>query len=225
MNIPYSKLNEEQKKDLTNMVSTYGSIPIIKTYMFRQHAIVINDAAIKQCRHEYTMQALKEIGIDPTDSACDRLLNFFRLRDDISFIAVTHSTDSGYVTMRKGCEDTACNYSSELSSECIHDTEVQSWRKSLKVSGNKKILVAVAWIYITNYRNIQMFPEVLSVDVTFGLCREQRNLLRFCGVDGHLQVFEVMNCFMPSKQFEAFDWAVRIALPKLVGLDCIKFNG
>ena len=192
--------------------------------MYQQHLIVINDAAIQQCRHDITMQSLKDIGIDPSDSACDRLLNFFRLREDISFIAVTHSIDSGYVTMRKGSQDSKCEYNAQSTSECIHDFEIKSWRNTLKVNKGKKILVAVAWVHSSNYRNIQLFPEVLSVDVTFGVCREQRNLLRFCGIDGHLKVFEVMNCFMPSKQFKAFDWAVRVALPKLIGTECLRFN-
>ena len=62
---------------------------------------------------------------------------------------------------------------------CIHDDEVLSWRKSLKIDDGKRILIALAWCHSSNQRNIHMFPEVLSVDVAFGVCREQRNLLRF----------------------------------------------
>ena len=69
-----------------------------------------------------------------------------------------------------------------------------------------------------------MFPEVLSVDVTFGVCREQRNLLRFCGVDGNFKVFEAMNCFMPSKQFKAYEWAVSVAFPQLSQTNALQFN-
>jgi hypothetical protein len=69
-----------------------------------------------------------------------------------------------------------------------------------------------------------MFPEVLSADVTFGICKEQRNLFRICGVDGDLQVYNAMNCFMTSKQYRAYDWAINVAFPKLVGKDVCKFN-
>ena len=69
-----------------------------------------------------------------------------------------------------------------------------------------------------------MFPEVLSVDVTFGVCREQRNLLRFCGVDGHFKIFEAMNCFMPSKQYKAYEWAVSVAFPRLAHSSSLRFN-
>ena len=88
----------------------------------------------------------------------------------------------------------------------------------------KKILVALAWMHEENQRNIFMFPEVLSADVTFGVCKEQRNLFRIVGVDGEFKVFHAMNCFMQSKQFRAYDWAINVAFPKLVGSNVLAFN-
>ena len=224
MNTPYSKLNEEQKKTLTTLVSSYGSVPIIKTYMHQQHHVLVNDSAITQARHDFTMASFREIGIDPSDSACDRLLSFFRIRDDISFVAVTHCIKSGYVTMRKGCNGASSEVTSEETSDCIHNDEIESWRNTLKVDKGKKILVALAWSHYSNYRNVGMYPEMLSVDVTFGVCREQRNLLRVVSIDGNMKVYEVMNCFMPSKQFKAYNWAMNVALPKLIGPEILKFT-
>ena len=74
------------------------------------------------------------------------------------------------------------------------------------------------------HRKILMYPEVLIADVIFGVCKEDRNLLRVCGVDGDLKVFETMNCFMPSKQFRAYDWAISVAFPKLVGQNILPYN-
>ena len=37
-------------------------------------------------------------------------------------------------------------------------------------------------------QNISLFPEFLSVDVTFGVNKERRNLLRVCGIDGNFKV-------------------------------------
>ena len=69
-----------------------------------------------------------------------------------------------------------------------------------------------------------MYPEFLSADVTFGVCKEQRNLFRFCGVDGDLKVFQAMNCFMPSKKFQMFDWAINVAFPRLIGQNILPYN-
>ena len=84
--------------------------------------------------------------------------------------------------------------------------------------------MAVTWCHDSNLRNVELFPEVLSVDVTFGVCREQRNLLRFCGVDGNFKTFEAMNCFMPSKQFKAYEWVVSVAFPQLAQTNALHFN-
>ena len=73
-------------------------------------------------------------------------------------------------------------------------------------------------------QNISLFPDFLSVDVTFGVNKERRNLLRVCGIDGNYKVFTAFNCFLPSKQFRAYDWVRRVEFPKLVGMETLKFN-
>ena len=220
----YSNLNEEQKKDLTNVITSHGSVALIKSYMYQRHSILLNTSAVQAARHDFTIASLKLIGVDPSGSACDRLLSFFRMRDDVSFIAVSHTIDSGYVTMIKSSRDSNTKESHSKESTCIHDDEVLSWRNALKIDNGKKILVALAWCHESNQRNINMFPEILSVDVTFGVCREQRNLLRFCGVDGNFKTFEAMNCFMPSKQFKAYEWAISTAFPQLAQTNALAFT-
>ena len=68
------------------------------------------------------------------------------------------------------------------------------------------------------------FSRFLSIYVTFGLNKERRSLLRICGVDGNLKVFPGFNCFMPSKQFCAFNWVCRVAIPTLVGVETLRYN-
>ena len=220
----YSNLNEEQKKDLTEVITSHGTVPLIKSYMYQRHKLLLNTSAIQAARNDYTLASLKMIGVDPSGSACDRLLSFFRMRDDVSFIAVSHTTESGYVTMKKSARDLNTTECHSKETSCIHHDEILSWRNALRIDDGKRILVAVAWCHDSNLRNIKMFPEVLSVDVTFGVCREQRNLLRFCGVDGNFKIFEAMNCFMPSKQVKAYEWAVSVAFPQLAQTNALQFN-
>lgn len=73
-------------------------------------------------------------------------------------------------------------------------------------------------------KNITLSPEMLSVDVTFGINKEKLSLLRFCNVDSVLKVFPAFHCFIPSEQFRAFDWVCRIAFPKLVGEENLRAN-
>ena len=224
MYTPFSQLNDDLKKELSQLVSAYGSVPVIKTYMYQRHQIRLNNSAVEAARNEFIIQSLKDIGIDPTGSACDKLLSFFRLRDDVSFIAITHTISSGYVTMTKSSQKVNTVESPNKGDDCIYHDEVLSWRNSLKIADGTRILVAVAWMHNSNQRNIKMYPEFFSVDVTFGVCREQRNLLRFCGVDGQFKVFEAMNCFMPSKQYKAYEWAVSVAFPKLAPSTSLSYT-
>ena len=224
----YNQLTENQRLELLTIIEGSADMSFIRTLMYNKFGIVLNDNAIASARKDVFNQTLEEIGVDPSGSACDRLLAFFRCRNDISFISVTHSIESGFVTMKKNMNEKSVKNISQdvikLKSDAVLVEQVQNWRKCLNVDGGKKILVAFAWTHDEEKRKTNMFPEVFSADVTFGICKEQRNLFRICGVDGDLKVFNAMNCFMPSKQFRAYDWAINIAFPKLVGKHSCHFN-
>ena len=143
-------MNESQKKILADLVASHGSIPLIRTYMYKRCNLRINKSAVETARNDFTIRSLQEIGVDPTGSACDRLLSFFRNRDDVSFIAVSHTVDSGYVTMKKTAQDVNSVEMKSQENECIHHDEVLSWRNALKIEDGTKILVAVAWMHKSN---------------------------------------------------------------------------
>ena len=228
MSTPFSQLLPEQKEELMRTVQGSADISFIRTFMYNKFEIILNDNAISFARKEFMDKTLEEIGIDPSASACDKLLAFYRCRSDISFICVTHSLGSGFVTMKKNIEEKEIkNISKDVlkqNSDAICVKEIEAWRDMLKVGKEKKILVAFAWSHYDEQRKLNMFPEVLSADVTFGVCKEQRNLFRICGVDGEMKVYNAMNCFMPSKQYRAYDWAINVAFPKLVGRHSCQFN-
>jgi hypothetical protein len=130
--------------------------------MYNKFDIVLNDNTIGIARKEFFEKTLEEIGIDPSTSACDRLLAFYRARQDISFIFVTHSIESGFVTMKKNLNDTNVNDISkdieELNSDALHIEEIKNWRKMLNVDDGKKNLVAFAWTHHEEKRKAHMFP-------------------------------------------------------------------
>ena len=71
---------------------------------------------------------------------------------------------------------------------------------------------------------MHMYPEFLACDVTFGVSKEQRNLLLCVGIDGNNKIFPAMHCFMPSKELRAYHWAFNTALPYLLTTDSLAFN-
>ena len=224
----YSDLSQPIKDFIHKSIATNLHGPDIVNMVKSLHGINITTKAINTARVEYTRIILKEYCIDVANSSCDKLLDYFRANKDISFLSVTHSVHSGFVTHRR----TKNPQNDMVISETKHDVEattiseddVDSWRSHLKVNDGKEILVALAWVHEEDMRNVTLFPEFLSVDVTFGVNKQRRNLLRVCGIDGIFKVFTAFNCFMPSKQFRAFDWVCRVAFPKLVGKETLRFN-
>ena len=89
--------------------------------MFQRHHIRLNSSAVEAARNEFMMESLKDIGIDPTRSACDKLLSFLRIREEVSFIAITHTIISGYITMTKSAQHLNTVESPNKEDDFIHN--------------------------------------------------------------------------------------------------------
>ena len=139
--------------------------------------------------------------------------------------------DSGFVTYRKskGGDHPLLDYSDDGDDNnaayiSVYQTEVESWRKLLKVGNTNTLLVAFAWCHDDELQNAIKFPELWACDTTFGVTKEQRNLFLVAGIDGNNKVFTIFRCFMPSKEARAYNWALRIAFKNLVGEQALSFN-
>ena len=224
----YGDLSPGIRKYVHDALSNHIDGPSIVQMVFSQYGVNITLNTIKVARKEYINKIFNEYSVDPANSSCDRLLGYFRSNMDISFLSVTHSVDSGFVTFRRSkCPKNSVMITEEekdVEAQTISSDDMERWRSDLKVKDGKEILVALAWIHQDDMRNVTLFPEVLSVDVTFGVNKQSRNLLRVCGIDGNFKVFTAFQCFMPSKQFRAFDWVCRVAFPKLVGNEVLRYN-
>ena len=60
-------------------------------------------------------------------------------------------------------------------------------------------MITLVWVHEDGIQNVTLFPEFRSVDVTFEVNKERRDLLRFYGIDGNFKVFNAFSCTMPSK--------------------------
>ena len=137
----FSQLLPEQKDELMRTIEGSADISFIRTFMYNKFDIVLNDSTICYARKEFMEKTLEEIGIDPSASACDRLLAFYRWRKDISFISITNAIGSGFVTMKKNINDTDVKDISKdvlkQNSDAVCIKEIEAWRKMLQVDGQK----------------------------------------------------------------------------------------
>ena len=177
---------------------------------------------IRHYHRRNVLHIIDKAAKQPYGTPVDQLLYDFDKRPNVSYIYVLHSIDSGFVTHYKGNANTYSKSNEQYIS--VYQDEVETWRKLLQISGGTQILVAFAWCHDEQIRLMRMFPEFLACDVTFGVTKEQRNLLMLVGIDGNNKIFPAMHCFMPSKEIRAFNWTFNTAVPYLLTHQSLSFN-
>ena len=204
-------LSKIVKDEVLKLVESGATNNVITNYISSEYHVTLSLHLIQSLRTD-RINGIIESWEDSAASASsvDRLLNIFKSMQDVSFIYVKHHYESGFVT-----------YHRNKSEQSVFDEgtrkEIAEWRENLSLGPENDILVAFAWSHDTEKRKMLMFPEILCVDMTFGLNKERRNLVTFVGVDGYNKRFTGIRCWMPSKQTVAYRWAVDVAFPSLLG--------
>jgi hypothetical protein len=227
-NVSINNVPDEAMKYIDECLQEQITAPLICNLVRSRYNVSVSEKLINRYRHKMLYDVLDECNDKPYGTPVDRLISLFTARNDVSFVYITHHMESGYVTHRKTKNDKNSLHvnTDKLNDGCIpvHHHEVDAWRKQLRVSNKKELLVAFAWCHDDELRAVKMFPEFLAVDMTFGVNKEQRNLLLIAGIDGHNNVFTAYHCFMPSKQTCAYTWALKEAARYLLTEQVLEHN-
>ena len=117
------------------------------------------------------------MGCKDVQSNCMKLIAAFSANPYVSFMYVLHDINSGYVTMRRNRKDDNDNdftiTSTDKDEGRVDNVNVLNCRKNIQAENSDKILVSLAWVTDDELKNGSMFPEFMTVDVTFGTCKEQ----------------------------------------------------
>jgi hypothetical protein len=89
-------------------------------------------------------------------------------------------------------------------------------KSAMKLDDSDAMLLFVDWGSDADLRYITMFPEVLSIDTTYGMNREKRPLLVFAGTKNNRKNFTAMRAFLPSECEWVFRYVFEIAIPSLI---------
>jgi hypothetical protein len=217
--VSVTDLSEETKKYISECLHENIAATLICNLVRSRFNIVVTVQLIMRYRDYLMYQILEQCNTKPFGSPVEALTAQFSARDDVSFLYITHDYNTGYVTHRKSNSNSTSNTvtSSPMPRFVpVYQNEIKSWRHQLKVPNSEQILVAFAWCHDEEFRSVKMFPEFLAVDMTFGVNKQQRNLLLIAGIDGHNSVFTAFHCFMPSKQTCAYAWALQEAARHLL---------
>ena len=151
--------------------------------------LVINRAI---CFDTSPSQAMKDM------SPVDWLLRSIEARTDYSYVSIFahYDTDELRITLRERQKDGSLEeqtvnerdilpqeFDNPDASEDADSIEkyTDSIRKALTVGGSHMILLGIAWTCDDASRQFQMFPECMSVDITFKTNKEKRPHGSVCG--------------------------------------------
>ena len=218
-------LSDECLKFVEENLINGMSCEVIIKLVYLRFKINLRTAIVKNMRKEILdeMSFLDDNHELNPSSAAQKVVNLLKKSENVSYIILKHHLTSGFVTYANSkAKQGSGNKDQEegrtrVSMDPNTTLEVESWRRDLKFDDSEEILVSVAWCHDEEKRKVEMFPEYLSFDTTFGLNRLRRSLFLAVGTDGHNKVFVAFRAWMPSKQKSAFYWTIAQAMPHLFG--------
>jgi hypothetical protein len=107
----------------------------------------------------------------------------------------------------------------------VNVTDEDLVKSSMKLDDSDAMLVFLDWGSDENLRYITIFPEVLSIDTTYGMNREKRPLLVFAGTNNNRKNFTALHAFLPSECEWVFHYVFEVSIPSLIGeatVECIN---
>ena len=205
-------LSEECHKVVEQHLLNGFNVQAIFKLVYIQFKINLLPSVVNNMRNQILNEMYFLMDIHETDqhSAAQKLVNLLKNADNVSYIFLKHHITSGFVTYTK-------EERKKVTLDSTTSKELDSWREELRLEETDEILVSCAWCHDDEKRKVNMFPEYLSFDTTFGLNRQRRSLFLAVGTDGSNKVFSAFRCWMPSKQKSAFYWTISQAMPFLFG--------
>ena len=220
-------LSEIVKDTIYELIQCGSNDSNIKIYVYSQYKINVKVCTIYNMRMNHIQHILDLCSEDPSGSSVDKLISLFKNTEDVSCVYLLHQYNSGLVRYRKNRTriDTDIINNNNLDSGHGYSNEtITNWRDSIKLSKSNDVLVAFAWAHDDEIRNTEMFPEMIGMDVTFGVCKERRDLLLAGGIDGNKKAFTAFRCFIPSKLEQTYTWIINEAMSYLLTPKTLKFN-
>ena len=220
-------LNPAVQSTIHTLLDSGTSVPNIKHFVRVNFKVHISESTLYNMQYKQIQTLLNKCFSQPYGTPVDTLTNIFSTSKNVSFIYVVHRHNSGFVTFRKQ-QRMPVSIVKEQENPYRFDNEfsvsVKNWRESLQLAGTNDVLVAFAWAHDEELKNTQMFPEVLCMDITFGVNRQRRELFTVCGIDGHNKVFTSFRCFIPSKQEHCYSWILKQAMPHILTPQILQHN-
>ena len=132
----------------------------------------------------------------------DYMILYHDSEKEMLFNAVNHNLNLSHQVHLPPEEHDSC---SEFAKEC---------RVNFDVKRSEKLLMGLAWIIPRERHYLNLFPEVIFVDVIVDVNKDKRPLLTATGKDANGQMFTFLRAFLPNEKQWAFRWIFSHVFPK-----------
>jgi hypothetical protein len=106
----------------------------------------------------------------------------------------------------------------------VNVTDEDLVKSAMTLNDSEAMLLFVAWVSDEYLRHIIMFPEVISIDITYGTNREKRPLLVLADTDHNQKNFTALSAFLPSECKWVFHYVFEVAIPTLIGIATVDIT-
>lgn len=158
-------------------------------------------------------------------TAADRMIAHLNQDMSYGFVVIFAEYNSDKLTIRAKrrsnlavTDETLGNLADEQESAESFATTI---RDALSITGDGRILLAIAWTKDVARKKFAMYPEITISDVTYSTNSEKRPLLLSCGKDSNGHAFTHTWAFLPSESRWVFDWFFGTAMPALHSRDVL----
>ena len=160
------------------MMETGTKLSAVSTMLQSRYKVNVSYQTLYNMRMNKIKDLLNLCSKDPYGTPVNRLIQIFSNTENVSFVYVLHKKDSGFVTSCRNRNQSIQQYVDEANNretKGFSERAIQDWRDELELNDSNNILVAFAWTYDDKLKSIEMYPEYLAADVTFGITPCSRN--------------------------------------------------
>jgi hypothetical protein len=213
---------DDATRELIQSCSRVSATP--STAMRLDHLMTGDKCSDKQMEHIFEQAkgvlVCGEDIIHPVKTMTSNLLEILDAMPNHSYLALVRDPKADLLRVKKSrvCNKKLCKETKKGSQHLTLLTKLNGKKKpstkyvpctsnvtnedlvksAMTLDDSEAMLLFVAWGSDEDLRHIAMFPEVLSIDPTYGTNREKRPLLVFAGTDHNQKNFTAMRAFLPS---------------------------
>ncbi|KAG7371399.1 MULE transposase domain containing protein [Nitzschia inconspicua] len=163
----------------------------------------------EQVHYLLTQARVTELELAPSATNADKLVKSFSNRTDVCWAMMTFDPQAG-VLLESTVKDRKNQLKLDRNSE--ENARFRLLHNQNRLSSSQKLLLIFLFATVEEMRLLQMHPESISCDVTFGTENTKKQLFTLAACDGNNKAFNCGRAYIPNGQAWVFWHCFRYCL-------------